>query len=178
MSSQATPQSLDDRITKIFSYTGKMVSVNTFRSSYVSYVNREAIKNGRQLTVKEKEKIAYRMRTSRKYLDEAYLKIVPIAKEELNFKDEPNKLPAHKEEEEEQHLPAYQRQLIRNKRYYDNNKEKVLKKQKEYKDSRPLYDKSRVRMLHFLNNDANYYSKMKQQTKDKYNFQFVNGKWT
>jgi len=178
VNSQATSQSLDDRITKIFSYTGKMVSVNTFRSSYVSYVNREAIKNGRQLSVKEKEKIAYRMRTSRKYLDEAYLKIIPIAKEELNFKDEPSKTIIENKQTEQEQQPAYQRQLIRNKRYYDNNKEKVLKKQKEYKDSRPLYDKARVRMLHFLNNDVDYYSRMKQQTKDKYDFKLVNGKWT
>jgi len=83
VSNQATPQSLDDRITKLFTFTGKMVSVNTFRSSFVTYINSEAIKNGRQLTVKEKEKIAYKMRTSRKYLDEAYLKIFPVVRQEI-----------------------------------------------------------------------------------------------
>ncbi len=41
------------------------------RSSYVSYENSKAIKNRKQLTVKQKGKIAERMRTSRKYLDEA-----------------------------------------------------------------------------------------------------------
>jgi len=177
VSSKATAQSLDDRITKMFAFTGKSVSVNTFRSSYVSYVNSEAIKNGRQLTVKEKEKIAYRMRTSRKYLDEAYLKIFPIAKEELKSSDAPTRTIIPEAEAEVEQLPAYSRQLIRNKRYYDANKEKVLAKQKEYKDSRPLYDKSRVRMLHFLNNDPDYYSRMKQQTKDKYNFKKENGRW-
>lgn len=176
VSNQATPQSLDDRITKLFTFTGKMVSVNTFRSSYVTYINSEAIKNGRQLTVKEKEKVAYKMRTSRKYLDEAYLKIFPIVRQELKKQDE---TVANDKEEPKavEQLPAYQRQLERNKRYYDNNKEKVLKKQKEYKDSRPLYDKARVRMLHFLNNDPDYYNKMKQQTKDKYNFKKENGRW-
>ncbi len=49
----------------MFLFTGKNVSANVFRSSYVSYVNSEAIKNGKQLTVKEKEKIAYRMWSSR-----------------------------------------------------------------------------------------------------------------
>ena len=176
VSNQATPQSLDDRITKLFTFTGKMVSVNTFRSSYVTYINSEAIKNGRQLTVKEKEKVAYKMRTSRKYLDEAYLKIFPIVRQELKKQDET--VADDKEEPKAvEQLPAYQRQLERNKRYYDNNKEKVLKKQKEYKDSRPLYDKARVRMLHFLNNDPDYYNKMKQQTKDKYNFKKENGRW-
>ena len=74
-------------------------------------------------------------------------------------------------------MGAYSRQLIRNKRYYDNNKEKVLKKQKEYKDAKPLHDKARVRMLHFLNNEADYYSRMKQATKDKYKFKQENGRW-
>ncbi|MFN9942263.1 MAG: hypothetical protein ACK56I_22595, partial [bacterium] len=103
--------------------------VNTFRSSYVTYINSEAIKNGRQLTVKEKEKVAYKMRTSRKYLDEAYLKIFPIVRQELKKQDE---TVANDKEEPKavEQLPAYQRQLERNKRYYDNNKEKVLKKQK------------------------------------------------
>jgi len=32
-------------------------------------------------------------------------------------------------------------------------------------------------MLHFLNNDPDYYNKMKQQTKDKYNFKKENGRW-
>ena len=177
VSNQATPQSLDDRIKKIFSFTGKMVSVNTFRSSYVSYVNREAMKSGRLLSVKEKEKIAKRMRTSRKYLDEAYLKIFPLAKEEIKFKDEPSNIPTFIPEKEEEQLPAYSCQLIRNKRYYDSNKDKVLKKQKEYKDAKTLYDKSRVRMLHFLNNDAGYYERMKDTTKEKYDFKFKNGRW-
>jgi len=179
VSKQATPQSLDDRITKIFAFTGKMVSVNTFRSSYVSYVNREAIKNGKQLTMKQKERLAFKMRTSVKYLDSAYLKIFPMLKEEIKFKEDKADIPIddRQEEAEVEKLPAYSRQLIRKKRYYDSNKENVLQKQKEYKDSRPVYDKSRVRMLHFLNNDPNYLDKMKQTTKDKYNFKFENGRW-
>ena len=154
-----------------------MVSVNTFRSFYVSYVNREAIKNGKQLTMKQKEKIAYRMRTSVKYLDSAYLKIFPMLKEEINFKEDTQISQTEEPIETIEELPVYTRQLIRNKRYYDNNKEKVLKKQKEYKDSRPAFDKARVRMLHFLNNDSDYINKMKSSTKDKYNFKFENGKW-
>ena len=178
VSHQATQQSLDDRITKLFAFTGKAVSVNTFRSSYVSYKNREAIKKGRQLTMKQKEAMAEKMRTSVKYLDSASLKIFPMEREELNFREEPARrpLPVPVEDDEEP-IGAYSRQLIRNKRYYDNNKEKVLKKQKEYKDAKPLHDKARVRMLHFLNNEADYYSRMKQSTKDKYNFEQENGRW-
>ena len=49
-------------------------------------MNSEAIKNGKQLSVKDKEKIAIKMRSSRKYLDEAYLKIFPITQEEIRQK--------------------------------------------------------------------------------------------
>lgn len=171
VSQQATPQALDDRLLKLFAFTGKMVSVNSLRSSYVSYRNSEAIKNGRQLTVNDKNEIAKRMRTSRKYLDEAYLKIFPMTTQ--GTAEQRIVIPRETVEV----LPAYERQLERNKRYYDNNKEQVLKKQKEYKANKPLYDKARIRQLHSLNTMPNYYDKMRQQTKDKYNFIFENGRW-
>ena len=171
VSQQATQQALDDRLLKLFAFTGKMVSVNSLRSSYVSYRNSEAIKNGRQLTVNDKKEIAERMRTSRKYLDEAYLKIFPITTQ--GTAEQRIIIPRETVEV----LPAYERQLERNKRYYDNNKEQVLKKQKEYKANKPLYDKARIRQLHTLNTMPDYYDKMRQQTKDKYDFIFENGKW-
>ncbi len=174
VSKQASSNTLSDRISSIFAYTGKMVSVNTFRSSYVSYVNSEAIKRGRQMTVKDKEKLAYRMRTSRKYLDEAYLKIFPVEQQEAKEEKQERIINIRPVEEP---LPAYQKQLNRNKKYYEDNKAKVLQKQKEYKDSRTPFDKSRVRMLHFINNDPEYYDKMKDATKKKYNFKKENGKW-
>ena len=151
-----------------------MVSVNTFRSSYVSYKNSEAIKKGRQLTVKDKEKLADRMKTSRNYIDEAYLKIFPIMQQDAKEEKQEriiNIIPV------EEPIPAYQKQLTRNKKYYEDNKEKVLLKQKEYKDSKSPFEKSRVRMLHFINNDPDYYDKMKDATKKKYNFKMENGKW-
>ena len=177
VSKQATQQSLDDRITKIFAFTGKMVSVNTFRSSYYSYVNREAIKNGKQLTMKQKEKIAYKMRTSVKYLESSYLKIFPLVQEDLqNYQDIPRQ-PTEQPAPIAEVIPAYKRQLERNKRYYDNNKAKVLQQQKQYKDAKPLIEKSRIRLLHFLNNDANYYNRMKKTTFEKYQFKKENGRW-
>jgi hypothetical protein len=188
VSTQAKPQSLSDRITSIFSFTGKKVSVNTFRSSYVSYANSQAIKRGRQMTIKDKEKLAYRMRTSRKYLDEAYLKIFPIeqeAQQNQDYEDFKERRPLTRETDAkiinvvpiQDKLPAYQSKLTRNKKYYDENKDKVLKKQKEYKDNRPAYDKARVRLLHYLNNDASYIDRMKDATKQKYDFKKENGKW-
>jgi hypothetical protein len=72
-----TPATISDRLSKFFSYEGKRVGINALRSSYVSYMNSEATKNGKQLTVKQKETMAEKMRSSRKYLDEAYLRIFP-----------------------------------------------------------------------------------------------------
>ena len=115
------------------------------------------------------------MRTSVKYLDSSYLKIFPM---EVQTSPEIQTEAIQRPTQVVEQLPAYTRQLIRNKRYYDNNKEQVLAKQKIYKDSKPLYDKARVRLLHFLNNDSNYYTRMKDSTKEKYNFKMVNGRWT
>ena len=84
VSRQASTATFSDRLSSIFSYTGKKVGVNALRSSYVSYMNSEAIRNGKQLTVNQKEKIAHRMRSSRKYLDEAYLKIFPAEQYQIN----------------------------------------------------------------------------------------------
>ena len=40
-------------------------------------MNSEAIWNGKKLSVNQQEKVAYKMRKSRKYSDEAYLKMKP-----------------------------------------------------------------------------------------------------
>ena len=173
VSSQASVGTLDDRLTKIFSFTGKSVSVNSLRSSYVSYMNSEAIKNGKQLSVKQKEKIAYRMRTSRKYLDEAYLKIFPTSQQDIK----PVVAVAVKAEPIDETTP-YQRQIMRTQKYYYDNKEKVLAKQKKYKDNQSLISKSRAKMLYYLNSDSEYYKKLKPATQAKYDFKKdANGRW-
>ena len=85
--------------------------------------------------MKQKEKLAYRMRTSVKYLDSAYLKIFPMLKEELKFKEDKADIPIddREEETEVEKLPAYSRQLIRNKRYYDSLKKRFFKNKKNVK---------------------------------------------
>lgn len=171
VSTQAAVSTVETRLTSLFLFTGKSVSVNSLRSSYVSYMNSEAIKNGKQLSVNQKEKIAYKMRTSRKYLDEAYLKIFPIAQ------DYSNAPKADIRVEEIDETTPYQKQKSRNQKYYEANKEKVLAKQKEYKDSIPKADKSRAKILYYLNTDPDYHLKMKESTKRKYDFKQENGKW-
>jgi len=111
------------------------------------------------------------MRTSRKYLDEAYLKLFPIEqsrqpRQQVNIKVEPV----------DESTP-YQKQLSRNQRYYHENKEEVLKKQKVYKDSITPFEKSRAKQLYYLNSDAEYYKKMRPATQEKYNFKKENGRW-
>ena len=79
---------MSDRLNNIFHYTGRRrVDIIALRRSYVSYRNSEAIKNGKQLSVKDKEKIAIKMLSSRKYIDEAYLKIFPFTQEEIRQKE-------------------------------------------------------------------------------------------
>ena len=172
VSRQASPATLSERLSLIFSYTGKRVGINALRSSYVSYQNSEAIRNGKQLTVKQKEKMAERMRSSRKYLDEAYLKIFPIAQQEL-IKKEPSEAVVTPVDEA---LPT-ERQNKRTKKYYYENKEKVLAQQKEYQDKKTLFEKARIKMLYYLNSDPEYYKKMKEDTHKKYNFKKEKGRW-
>jgi hypothetical protein len=172
VSRRAMPSTLSDRLSSIFTYTGKNVGINALRSSYVSYMNSEAIRNGKQLTVKQKEKMAERMRSSRKYLDEAYLKIFPIAQQEL-IKKEPSEIVVRPIDET---LPT-QRQNIRTKQYYYQNKEQVLKQQREYQDKKSPLEKSRIKMLYYLNSDPEYFNKMKPATQAKYNFKKEKGRW-
>jgi hypothetical protein len=89
-------------------------------------MNSEAIRNGKQLTVKQKEKIAERMRSSRKYLDEAYLKIFPTEQNRIDNKEptEPVVKPV------DEALPP-ERQNKRSKQYYYENKKSVLAQQRE-----------------------------------------------
>jgi hypothetical protein len=136
----------------------------------VSYRNSEAIKNGKQLSYKEKDVIAHRMRTSVKYLDEAYLKIF---KTDYAQTSEVSIEPAEPIDES----TPYQKQLTRNQKYYQENKDKVLEKQKAYKDSKSPFEKSRAKQLYYLNSDAEYYKKMKPATQEKYKFKKENGRW-
>ena len=172
VSRQASPATLSERLSLIFSYTGKRVGINALRSSYVSYQNSEAIRNGKQLTVKQKEKIAERMRSSRKYLDEAYLKIFPIAHQGIK-QEQVSEIVVRPINEA---LPT-ERQNARTKQYYHENKEKVLKQQREYQDKKSPLEKSRIKMLYYLNSDPEYFQKMKPATQAKYNFKKENGRW-
>ena len=116
------------------------------------------------------------MRTSRKYLDDAYLKIFPTERQVRNeIKQEPQE--ESRMQPIDESLPPYQKHLLRVQKYYKKNKAEILKKQSIYKANRPAEDKTRVRLLHYLNNDSSYAERMRDKTKDKYKFEFKNGKW-
>ena len=114
----------------------------------VSYMVHQAMLKGKLLTVKEKNKIAEKMRSSRKYFDESYTKLFqanplqqthPIIKqEEINndIIDETN---------------SYQRQKARTNTYYQLHKDEIKKKQKEYQSKKGSHINSRNRLLRFLN---------------------------
>ena len=127
---------------------------------------------GKLLSVKEKNKIAERMRSSRKYFDESYTKLFqinpqqqahPIKQEDnIDVIDETN---------------AYQRQKARINSYYHQHKEEISRKQKEYQQKLGSFTNSRNRLLRFLNSSPDYERSMKETTKTKYDFHKINGRW-
>jgi hypothetical protein len=112
------------------------------------------------------------MRSSRQCFDEAYLKIFPITQQDLRQK-EPSEIVVRPVDEA---LPT-ERQNRRTKQYYYKNKEQVLKQQREYQDKKSPFEKSRIKMLYYLNSDTDYHTKMKPATQAKYNFKKENGRW-
>ena len=112
------------------------------------------------------------MRSSRKYLDEAYLKIFPIAHQGIK-QEQVSEIVVRPIDET---LPT-ERQNARTKQYYHKNKEQVLKQQREYQDKKSPLEKSRIKMLYYLNSDPEYFQKMKPATQAKYNFKKENGRW-
>ncbi len=80
-------------------------------------MNSEAIKNGKQLTVNQKDKIAEKMRSSRQCFDEANLKLFPITQQEWR-QQEPSEIVVRPIDET---LPT-ERQNKRSEQYYYENR--------------------------------------------------------
>ena len=125
------------------------------------------------MTVKQKEVLAKKMRTSRKYLDLNYIKILPNTQTQT-----PTTMATIETTEPKPvEMNAYQKQLLRSSNYYDKNKEKVLNKQKEYRSTISNEQKARAKIIYYLNNDENYKNKIKPQTVYKYKITVQNGVW-
>ena len=175
LNKKASQASLDARLKALFIFTGKSVSVNSLRSSYVSYMVHQAMLKGKLLSVKEKNKIAEKMRSSRKYFDESYTKL---------FQTNPQQQahPVIKQEDGNNNdvideMNSYERQKARASSYYHQHREEIIRKQKEYQSKKGSFTNSRNRLLRFLNSSPDYEKTMKDTTKTKYNFQKVNGVW-
>jgi hypothetical protein len=174
---KASQASLDARLRALFKFTGKSVSVNSLRSSYVSYMVHQAMVKGRLLSVKDKNKIAEKMRSSRKYFDESYTKLF-----QMNPQQQAH--PIIKQEEGNNNndvideTNSYERQKARANTYYHQHKDEIIRKQKEYQSKKGSFTNSRNRLLRFLNSSPNYENTMKDTTKTKYDFKKVNGVWT
>jgi len=152
---KAKVSNLSKRLLRIFKETGKNVGTNSIRSSYVTWLN-----ENKRLTVKEKNEVARKMRTSRKALDENYNKILPTSNEPLNL------LVVQ--------LNRYEKQLENNKQYYEKNKEKIKQRHKENYKNIDKTDQARKKILYYLNNNKEYNKKIKEQTIKKYNIQKKN----
>lgn len=172
---KASEASLDTRLSNLFKldYPDLNISVNSFRSSYVSYRNFQAVSKGTLLSANEKELIAKKMRTSTKYLDETYLKIPDVVVPRVSAAIPVRPIIIQQQDS----LSSYQKQLARNNTYYQQNREKVLEKQKEYNNTKTPYEKTRVKLLRYLNTDEEYSDKMRENTMNKYNFKKINGVW-
>ena len=127
---------------------------------------------GKLLTVKETNKIAEKMRSSRKYLDESYTKLFQLDQPQPNIKVEENINNNTIDE-----TSTYERQKKRASSYYHTHKTDILQKQKEYQKNKGSYENSRNRLLRVLNSSPEYENTMRDTTKAKYKFQKVNELW-
>jgi len=112
------------------------------------------------------------MRSSRKYFDESYTKLFQI-----NPVQPQQQIKPEEDDEVINEASPYERQKQRANTYYHLHKDEIIKKQKEYQRNKGSYTNSRNRLLRFLNSSPDYERTMKEKTKQKYNFQKVDGVW-
>jgi hypothetical protein len=178
ISKQASVSSLDDRLSGLFktNFPNLNISINSFRSSYVSYIYSERAIRGKQLSVNEKNKIAEKMRTSSLYLDLAYNKIIDdgILRAIPLPAAVAGPLPVAKKPDG---LSSYEKQLASFRKYYDKNKDEIQKKQKEYRSKLPDGTQYLRKLLSQLNNDPKRIDKTSPKTLDKYKIVIENGKY-
>ena len=161
---KASVLSLQNRLKALFRDAGQNVSVNSLRSSYVSYVFNESVSNGKLISVKQQEKIAVQMRTSQKYLTESYLKIFQqdTKNKNVEIKQEPVEQEPQAEQEPIDNTSSYERQKERSLSYSYKNKEIIKAKMRAYSKNKGSFQNSRARLLRFLNSNKDYRKNIKQ----------------
>ncbi len=118
------------------------------------------------MSVKEKNTIAEKMRSPRKYYNESYTKCFQIDPIQLIVKQEEPIINNSVMDETTQ----YERQKRRVLSYYHLKKGEILQKQKEYQHKQVTYENSRKRSLGFFNSLPDYENTMKDSTKTKHDF--------
>jgi hypothetical protein len=207
ISVKATQRALDERLISIFNRHGikNTISVNSLRSSYVSY------RLSQPISYNQKLMIVYQMRTSLVCLERSYNKILvdgPLLQDYCDECDECDDTqparaaqpaqsaraaraaqaaatqtsPLNVQNEENDNVPKsnpetgelshYQKKLLYNKQYYEKNKEELLKKQKQYKDKKTAFQKTRERTVQLLNSSSDYAKKIRPTTLEKYMIYF------
>lgn len=156
--------SINKRLLKIFKFTNKNIGTNSIRSSYATYLNQI-----KQLSVAEKDKMAKQMRTSRRYLDEHYIKLT--APNEYKNKE----VVIVKEDKNQPTNNRYSKHLETFKRYYQRNKTEIIQRVKQNYYQKDKSELARKKLIYYLNYDENYKNRIKKQTVDKYDIRLVNG---
>jgi selenocysteine lyase/cysteine desulfurase len=70
----------------------------------------------------------------------------------------------------------YEKHLEAGRKYYENNRDRLLKKQTKYRREHKTED-ARRKILKWLNNDPDYINIVRQTTIDKYKIQKSNGRY-
>jgi hypothetical protein len=186
MSNKATQRAVDERLINIFYRNGikNMITVNSLRSSYVSHRLSQP-----RITYNQKKNIVYRMRTSLICLERSYNKVQfnsPILEDkelcdvcgdcddipvQAPLQDDAQSVPPDTQPKECK-ISHYQKKLEYNKNYYEAHREDVLKKQKEYKDKKTPFEKTRERTVQLLNSSADYAKSIRKTTLEKYKIYF------
>jgi hypothetical protein len=187
----ATQRALDERLISIFFRYGikNKISVNSLRSSYVSYRLSDE-----DITYNQKKVLVYQMRTSMLCLERSYRKVsqkapVLTMKEEdkqadvmetseaSSSSDEEAGVELRKNVKQETQQPQqpvqdqYERKKQRAREYYEKHKKELNDYQKEYnKNKKTPFERNRERMCQMLNASPDYHKKMKDSTREKYKF--------
>jgi DNA-binding protein H-NS len=86
----------------------------------------------------------------------------------------------HVDEESNKVATQYKRKLLKAKEWYIKNREDVIERTREYKDRMTPFEKTRERICQLLNASPDYAQKIRERTKQKYNFYYDNNikRWT
>lgn len=169
---KASPQSIGNRLRKMFIKEGVNVGSSILRASYFSWI----FSRNPNITMKEIKKIATEMRTSHTYLLTSYRKILPISAIEIpvDIKQEEHDpidpvppAPAPKKVED----PYLKKNDKLKKKYKDDDeyRKKILTQQAEYRASTGKKELQRRKLISELRASPAYRKSIKQSTLDKYN---------